>query len=149
MPARKSTSTAPIYQLKVTLKGSKPPIWRRIQVRSDISLADLHQILQVAMGWEDYHLHQFIVGGQYYGVPDKDFDMDVLSERTAKLNRIAPGEKSRFTYEYDFGDDGLHDVLVEKVLPPEPDAQYPRCITGKRARPPEDCGGIWGYGDFV
>src|SRR5689334_7501208 len=99
MPTRKSTSAAPIYQLKVTLKGSKPPIWRRIQVPGDTNLAQLHEILQIVMGWTDSHLHQFVVGAEYYGIPDKEFGMDMKNERTAKLNRIAPAEKSKFAYE--------------------------------------------------
>jgi len=149
MPAQKAPAGQTIYQLKVTLRGSKPPIWRRLQVRSDITLAKLHQILQVAMGWTDSHMHQFIVGGTYYGVPSKELDLDVKSERTAKLDRIAPAEKSHFGYEYDFGDDWIHEVLVEKILPPAEGVHYPVCITGKRAGPPEDCGGIWGYEELL
>jgi hypothetical protein len=142
-----------IYQLKVTLKGSSPPIWRRIQVPSNISLEKLHGILQVVMGWYDCHLHQFKAHGAYYGTRDRDlgigWGVEVRSERAAKLSQIAPTEKSRFTYEYDFGDSWEHDILVEKIMPPEEGVSYPICIKGKRACPPEDVGGIWGYDSFL
>jgi len=142
-------SDAPIYQLKITLKDSKPPIWRRVLVPSDIPLSKLHRIIQAAMGWWDSHLHQFIVGRVYYGVPDPDDWHEVKDERRARLNQIAPTEKSRFTYEYDFGDDWLHAVQVEKILPPDPAQKLPVCIKGRRACPPEDVGGVWGYANFL
>ena len=138
-----------IYQLKVTLKYSKPPIWRRIEVPGNTRLDKLHDILQTTMGWWNAHLHQFIVGGTYYGEPHPDYGFDMRDERKVKLNQIAPGEKSKFVYEYDFGDSWEHVILVEKVLPPEKGVHYPRCIKGKRACPPEDVGGVWGYDDFV
>jgi hypothetical protein len=143
-------TSIPIYQIKVTLKGSKPPIWRRIQVSCNTTLAELHHILQAVMGWWDYHLHQFIVGRTYYGVPDPNYDdfMDMRDESEVRLNQIAD-EGSKFIYEYDFGDSWEHVLLVEKVLEPEPGQQYPVCIKGKRARPPEDVGGIWGYEEFL
>ena len=81
MPAPNITQPVPIYQLKVTLTHSKPPIWRRIQVRPDITLYKLHQILQIVMGWTNSHLHQFIVGGVYYGEPHPDFGFEVINER--------------------------------------------------------------------
>ena len=143
-------SKARIYQIKVTLKGSKPPIWRRIQVPCNITLGELHHILQAVMGWWDYHLHQFIVGRTYYGVPDPNYDdfMDMRDESEVRLNQIAD-EGFKFVYEYDFGDSWEHVLLVEKVLSPEPGQQYPVCIKGKRARPPEDVGGVWGYEEFL
>ncbi len=149
MPGRVPAVTVPIYQLKVTLKGSKPPIWRRIQVLSDTRLGKLHRILQVVMGWSDYHLHQFIVGQTYYGVPDPDFEMDVRSERTVPLSRVLLAPKAKLIYEYDFGDSWEHELLLEKVLDPDPTVRYPICLTGKRACPPEDCGGIWGFAEFL
>src|SRR5262245_32210864 len=149
MPPAKHPASDTIYQLKVTLRESKPPIWRRIQVPGDISLAKLHQILQVVMGWTDSHLHQFVVGRTIIGVPDPDFGMEVKNERTFRLSQVAGGEKSKFVYEYDFGDNWQHDILVEKVLQAESGARYPICLTGKRACPPEDCGGVWGYDDLL
>lgn len=148
--ATKNKSTE-IYQIKVTLRGSKPPIWRRIQVPGDISLGKLHRILQIVMGWTDSHLHQFIVGRTYYGQPDPNYgsDLEMRNESRVKLQQIAPGEKFKFIYEYDFGDSWEHELLIEKILPPETGVYYPRCLTGKRACPPEDCGGVWGYADFL
>lgn len=144
--------TGSIYQFKVTLKGSKPPIWRRFQM-ADGTLGELHNVLQDVMGWTNSHLHQFIIGGEYHGVPaDDDFglDIEVLDEEDTLVSQVASGKaKPRFSYEYDFGDDWQHEIVLEKVLAPEPDAQYPRCLDGARACPPEDCGGLWGFADFV
>ena len=147
MTAAQPSPGEPICQLKVTLKGSKPPIWRRVQVPGSITLATLHRVIQVIMGWEDYHLHQFITREKYFGqrVPDFDFGPPMEDERAVKLIDVAPTEKTRFLYEYDFGDSWEHAILVEKILTAEKGVHYPICLTGKRACPPEDCGGIWGY----
>lgn len=139
----------PVYQLKVTLQHTKPPIWRRIQVRANTTLPRLHDTLQVAMGWTDAHLHQFIIDGVEYGLPDPDFADDRRSEQRIKLERVVTTEKDRFVYEYDFGDSWTHILLVEKILPPDPEVHYPRCLAGKRACPPEDVGGVWGYAAFL
>jgi hypothetical protein len=149
MPAKKKPAPTEVYQLKITLRGSRPPIWRRIQVRGDITLAELHDILQDVIGWTDSHLHQFIIGGMYYGVPDPDFDNDIVNEMKAKLAHVAGRVKSKFVYEYDFGDGWDHEILVEKILPPEPGARNPLCLAGARNCPPEDCGGIYGYEDLL
>ena len=149
MPEPKSSPQVPIYQLKVNLRGAKPPIWRRIQVPSDITLYKLHHILQVVMGWTDSHLHQFIVGRTSYGEPHPDYGFEMRSEKRAKLDKIAPGEGDKFIYEYDFGDGWEHIVLVEKILAPEEGVRYPLCLKGVRACPPEDVGGIWGYASFL
>jgi hypothetical protein len=143
------STNVPIYQVKVTLKHSKPPIWRRILVRSDITLAELHRILQAVMGWWDYHLHQFIVGQTYFGQPHPDYGFDMRDERRVRLNQIVTGEGAKFGYEYDFGDSWEHILLLEKVLEPEPGQQYPVCVEGRRACPPEDVGGVWGYEVFL
>jgi hypothetical protein len=134
-----------VYQIKVTLKDSKPPIWRRIQVTSDTDLYELHHILQVVMGWEDYHLHQFIIGGRYFGQPHPDYGFEMVDETTVELNQVVSGVKTKFAYEYDFGDSWEHTLLIEKILPLEAGKHYPTCLTGRRACPPEDCGGVWGY----
>lgn len=145
MPANKSQ----IYQLKITLLGSKPPIWRRVQLRGDMTLYKLHQVIQRAMGWFDGHLHEFEVGEERYGVPDPDWGDEVKSERRVRLGQIVSQPKDRFRYTYDFGDDWDHEIVVEKILEPEPGVHYPRCLTGRRACPPEDVGGLWGYQDFI
>jgi hypothetical protein len=147
MAKKKSTASATVYQIKVTLEGSKPTIWRRLLVPANLTLGDLHYIIQIAMGWTDSHLHQFHIGGKYYGVPHPD--MDLVNEERVKLAQIIPGEKFKFRYEYDFGDSWMHAILVEKVLDAEPGKPYPICVKGKMHGPPEDCGGVWGYADFV
>lgn len=149
MAAPRKPSQTPIYQLKVTLRDSKPPIWRRFQVPADITLGKLHQVLQAVIGWTNTHLHQFIVDGEYYGSPDPEFDLDIKSEHRVRLHQVARSEKDKFTYEYDFGDGWEHVVLLEKVLPADPGVRYPVCLTGRRACPPEDIGGIWGYEEFL
>ena len=118
-----------IYQLKVTLKGSKPPIWRRLQVSSHTPLPQLHTVLQIVMGWDDYHLHQFFVNGVFYGIPDPDFDdLEMQNEKKIKLQQLVSGEKFKFIYEYDFGDSWEHDIIVEKCLPLEKGVLYPVCL---------------------
>ena len=138
-----------IYQLKITLKESRPPIWRRFQVRSDVTLAKLHRIIQEVMGWFDGHLHQFIVGRIYYGVPDPDDLSETRDERKVRLDQILSVPGRKIVYEYDFGDGWEHEIVLEKILSPDPKTRYHRCLDGARACPPEDCGGIYGYADFL
>ncbi len=138
-----------IYQVKVTLRDSKPPIWRRLLVSGSITFYKLHYIIQIAMGWTDCHLHQFIIEGKYFGIPSPEDWQPIMDERRYHLNQIAPSENSKFIYEYDFGDSWEHEILVEKIQPPESGIKYPLCIKGKRACPPEDVGGVWGYMEFV
>jgi hypothetical protein len=142
---------AQIYQIKVTLKDTHPPIWRRILVPSNITLLKLHDILQIVMGWADYHLHMYTIDGLIYGDPaDDEFgDFGTIDEAKIQLGQVISGEGQRFTYEYDFGDSWEHTLLVEKILPPEEGVRYPLCLKGKRACPPEDVGGVWGYEDFL
>jgi hypothetical protein len=140
--------TGTIYQLKVTLKGSNPPVWRRFQV-PDLTLGELHDVLQVVMGWQDSHMHQFVFGGKYYGRSEPGDDMEVDDEDGVLLSQILTGKKPRIVYEYDFGDDWQHDVILEKTLEPKPGIKYPLCLEGERACPPEDCDGVWGYADFL
>ncbi|MDP9799600.1 hypothetical protein J2S43_008112 [Catenuloplanes nepalensis] len=132
-----------VHRLKVTLRGTKPPIWRRIEVPSTIRLDRLHLVLQVAFGWEDYHMWVFEGRNAEYGVPDPE-----LGHRSAaakKLADVAPHRGDRLAYTYDFGDDWRHDLLVEEVLASPAGSTTARCVTGRRAGPPEDCGGVWGY----
>lgn len=151
---QKSLDLGMVYRLKVTLKGSKPPIWRRLEVPGEITLAKLHRILQVAMGWTDSHLHSFRIGETYYREPDPDFDpgfslIEVKNEKRFRLQQVAFREKMKFLYEYDFGDGWEHEILVEKILPMTENSRHPVCIKGVRACPPEDIGGIWGYYTFL
>ncbi len=138
-----------IYRLKVTLRGSRPPIWRRIEVRSDITLFQLHDVIQLAMGWTNSHLHQFRRGSTYYGPANPDLDMPQQNEKRVRLNGVLRKPKDRMAYEYDFGDGWEHDVVLERSAAGLPDAPQVRVIGGKGACPPEDVGGIGGYYGFL
>ena len=143
---------SPLYQLKITLKGSEPSIWRRVVVRSDMPLSRLHGVIQRVMGWTDSHLHQFMVAGVAYGTPDPemmDFGKQTLSEKRYTVADVAPAAKSSFVYQYDFGDCWEHKIVVEKILTPDSEFQHPVCIAGANACPPEDCGGISGYYQLI
>ncbi len=142
-----------IYQFKITLKDSHPPIWRRIQVR-DGTLDKLHGRIQTAMGWTNSHLNHFKIGDQYYGDPllmDENFEeFGYEDSTTTKISAIVPrnGKRFHFEYEYDFGDSWWHDVLFEGCVRAEPGVRYPICVEGARACPPEDVGGIPGYAEY-
>ena len=151
---KKSKPTDTVYQFKITLLGAKPPIWRRIQVR-DCTLDKLHEHIQTALGWTNSHLHQFDIKGNRYGDPellnDGFEDFECVDSTKINLSQILPKTGKRFTfkYEYDFGDGWEHEVLFEGSPTVDSKAKYPLCLEGERACPPEDCGGVWGYGDFL
>lgn len=171
------------FVLRITLNGSKPPIWRRVAVRSDITLGELHEVIQIAMGWTDSHLHQFVLRDKSlkpypqemarrlqqdawdptlldrmegrrvfvtkvtpWGEPT---EMDGEDERAVTLAEVCPKVKSKLIYEYDFGDGWEHTIEVQKIAEPEAGAAYPVCLEGKKACPPEDCGGVWGYYELL
>ncbi len=141
-------ATGNVYQLKVTLRDIRPPVWRRLLV-PDCSLARLHEAIQVAMGWANYHLYSFEVGDESFTDPRGAAELDMEDAGRARLSDIIPKEKAKFGYTYDFGDNWDHEVLVEKVLPPGEGQPYPVCVDGRRACPPEDVGGPWGYAEFL
>ncbi len=143
---RESDGPAPVYQIKVSLRGAKPPIWRRLEVPADISLARLHAVIQVAFGWDDSHRHIFETPYGRFGVADAE--LGHREETPVTLEQVAPGVDAKLRYTYDFGDDWEHDILVEKVTNRGTAASL-RCTGGRRAAPPEDCGGVWGYADLV
>jgi hypothetical protein len=182
MAKRVAKSAGSIYQLKVTLKYIQPPIWRRIQVPSGITLADLHDILQIVMGWENDHLHEFSIGRRRFEAPMEDFGFGLLfgdpggsdsppelpepagppldflaydmddedeDESAVILKDVLKRSRQKMRYQYDFGDSWDHEILLEKILQPEPGAAYPTCLEGERACPPEDVGGVWGYAEFL
>lgn len=137
-----------ICQLKVVLAGSEPPIWRRIQVPGGLTLSALHSVLQAAMGWENYHLHEFkIWKGSYGSVAEGDdlFAMGMKTDKGVRLKDVLPEPTRTFEYIYDFGDDWIHEITVEKGSSPEAGTPIVLCLAGERACPPEDCGGIYGY----
>jgi hypothetical protein len=141
-----------IFQLKVSLRDIEPPIWRSVQVAEDTKLPRLHRIVQLLFNWEDYHIHDFVVGRRVYSVPDPDDafnERKVIDEKPVLLNRIVDRVGDSFEYVYDFGDDWHHDILLEAILLPTPDVFYPRCVAGARNGPPEDVGGPGGYADYL
>lgn len=145
--ARKSNAGKNPLSLKVTLRGTKPPVWRRLLIPGEMTLGDLHQAIQAAMGWHDSHLHAFDIAGREYGDPDSVDD--VADEERLTLNGVLNSGVTCFTYTYDFGDNWEHTVLIERTRRPLEAGSYPACIAGKRNCPPEDCGGPWGYQDLL
>ncbi len=147
--------THEIYQLHITLLGSRPKIWRRLRVPADMKLAKVHKTLQIAFGWTDSHLHQFIKDEKFYTVryPDDDFwdDLRHVDYKGAKtrISDLLQSEKEAVVYEYDFGDGWRHEIVLEKILPPNPEQALPLCLDGRRAGPPEDCGGVFGYAELL
>ena len=134
-------------ELRVRLRGIKPPIWRRVAVPADSTLDVLHEILQIAFGWTNAHLHCFNVGTVRFGMADVEADLLVVDECHAPIGALAR-KGDAFLYEYDFGDDWEHEVLVEDVYEKGIDVRV-ECIDGARAAPPEDCGGVPGYENVV
>jgi hypothetical protein len=135
-PEGSSEGSQVIYQLKITLGDSEPPIWRRFEVSHDLTLRKLHNILQVVMGWENAHLYGFYKGRER------------LSE-SLMLFQAASRARSKFIYLYDMGDSWVHEIVVEKVLRDRAGKSHPICLEGRRACPPEDCGGIYGYDEML
>lgn len=144
---KKADGAAAIQQIKVSLRGARPPIWRRLEVPADISLARLHTLIQIAFDWNDSHLHVFETPYGSFGYPDPELGHRVDSRVT--LEQVAPAAGDKLRYTYDFGDNWEHDIVVEKVLDRDASVTYPRCVGGRRAAPPEDCGGVWGYAELV
>ncbi|MET4095221.1 plasmid pRiA4b ORF-3 family protein [Arthrobacter sp. UYCu712] len=161
-PDAAPTPTAPpadgsILQLKIMLNGSKPPIWRRVLVPSGMPLSQLHRVIQALFGWLDCHLHHFQTAGYRgptYAPLDPDGEDDFygessLDEAKVSVGELLPAVGSGMTYTYDFGDNWVHAVKVEKVLPADGGGQLPRCTAGRGAAPAEDSGGTWGWADIV
>jgi hypothetical protein len=143
----KQGRTEVILQIKVKLLGvSKPPVWRRLQLRADARLDHLHDIIVAAFGWEGSHMHAFTSGPEEFGLPDPE--LDHADERRVSLGQLIGGIGDRLRYTYDFGDNWEHEIVVEDLLDADPDAHYPLLVAAKGACPPEDCGGPWGYADL-
>lgn len=145
-----------VYQFKVALKGIKPLILRRILVPENYSFWDLHVAIQDAMGWDDYHLHEFRLKQPntkqefYIGLPDDSgLGRKILPDWKNFIADWFTIDNKAAEYTYDFGDTWEHSVTLEKILPAESKSKYPKCIAGKQACPPEDCGGIDGYYEVV
>nr|WP_277351921.1 plasmid pRiA4b ORF-3 family protein [Arthrobacter sp. SF27] len=146
---RKEAPPSSVYQLKIMLRNSKPPIWRRLLVPSSVRLDELHNTIQASFEWMDYHLHNFREGdwpGTLYGPVDPEpFGDSEIDERTVSLHEILEAEGDKFVYTYDFGDDWEHVITLEKVLDPSEGDQLPRCTGGRGQAPREDSGGVWGW----
>ncbi len=153
MPTKTVEKPQEIYLIKVTLLGTDPPIWRRLLVPADLNLEQLHHVLQLAMGWDDSHLHEFRIGGQRFGKADPMETFfggpQTAGERTARLFNVLGRVRAKAVYTYDFGDSWEHEVVVEKRLAPKPGQAYPACLAGERHGPPEDRGGIYGFYDLL
>lgn len=137
-----------VHRITITLVGIEPKIWRTVEVPSEMSLRDLNQVVQVAMGWDGYHLYLFEIDGVKYGEPDEDGWMDV-HDPAVPVSAVAKRPGARFRYLYDFGDDWVHELVVDAVVDADPAVPYPRCLDGARACPPEDCGGVGGYYELL
>jgi hypothetical protein len=142
-----------IFQVQVVLNNSKPKIWRRLLVPSDLFLSDFHYVIQTAMGWTNSHLHQFIKDRTFYAKKmagdDLWDEMDNVDYKGIRISDMLKKEKDKILYEYDFGDGWVHTVILEKILPADKNTDYPVCIAGKMSCPPEDCGGVWGFAEMM
>jgi len=141
-----------LYQLRVSLLHISPPIWSRPQVPAGITMYNMHRVLQVAMGWSSSHLYELEVGNRRVGEPEQDSlgakffpRRQVTDAHAVHLLEVAPGPGDSFFYEYDSGDSWRHRIVVEEVLAEVPGGEWPLCLAGKRACPPEDCGGVSAY----
>lgn len=138
-----------IVRLHIQLDDVEPAIWRRVEVPLTSTLKAVHDVIQAAMLFEDYHLFQFEVGDRRYGYPDPDWGDDMRDARYIRLGAILARGETRFTYTYDFGDDWRHSVVVEEVVAADPMVDYPRFVDGARRAPPEDVGGLPGFEEFL
>ncbi|MFH1560462.1 MAG: plasmid pRiA4b ORF-3 family protein [Chloroflexota bacterium] len=135
------------YELRVVLREIRPPIWRILEVPGNLTLDQLHQVLQVVMGWESAHLYLFQIDGRLYGEPNSEWDLPVADARTTTLKEVT-SRTSSFSYEYDLGDSWMHEITVQRIVEGAAEGR-PRCTGGARACPPEDCGGPSGYEYFL
>ncbi|MFV1981716.1 MAG: plasmid pRiA4b ORF-3 family protein [Rhodothermia bacterium] len=141
--------TRNVFEINVSLNYVTPPIWRRLLVAPGTNLGDLHLIIQIAMGWTDSHLHQFIDGNNFYGVPDPAFGSEVSDESGIPIGSLLKEDGDSILYEYDFGDGWVHTVTLERIRPQQPGEAVPACLAGERSCPPEDVGGPFGYVEFL
>ncbi|MEA3505735.1 MAG: plasmid pRiA4b ORF-3 family protein [Bacteroidota bacterium] len=140
-----------IYQIKISLKGIQPLIWRRLYIHSGILLSDFHKMIQTVMGWTNSYPHQFIKNKKYYVVPSDNFGDDVsnIDYRDYKVLNLLKKEGDTIIYEYDLGDGWVHEILLEKMSEVNPHSAYPICDNGEMNCPPEGCGGVDGYKDLL
>jgi hypothetical protein len=137
-----------IYQLRIDLVGTEPPVWRRVLVPAGYTLDRVSRTIQLAFGWQGVHLHSFEIGGRQFGEPDPLGELELQDELDVRLDSVAAAG-ARFSYVYDFGDWWEHEITVENVVPAHPDDRHPTCVAGDRAGPPEDVGGPEGYAEIL
>lgn len=142
---RSAPSAIRAVQLKVTLKYIRPPIWRRLVLADSCSVNDLHWAIQTTMGWDGDHMHAFYINKVEYAHYETARECGVFCDEDFSLHQVIDRRGQRFTYEYDFGDGWMHEILVEKIDPVQGPPPSPRCLAGARACPREDCGGVGGY----
>jgi hypothetical protein len=150
LPRLKKSAATTVHTVKASLHGAKPPVWRRLELPSELTLDMVHEVLQIAFAWHGYHLHQFETACGSFGRPDDDGDWGlegVGDESAVALAQVAAEEKAKIVYVYDFGDDWRHDIVVEKITPALPGVAYPRCTGGRGWAPEEDSGGIWAHNE--
>jgi hypothetical protein len=140
------------YQIKISLDGSKPPVWRKVLIPENLTFKELHFVIQAAMGWSNSHLFAFRLPEDpdtEIGIPFDDGmdDMETKDARKTKIKEYLNQEKDKLEYEYDFGDSWLHTILLEKIT--DEKIKVPQCLSGKGACPPDDSGGLWGYYELV
>ena len=136
-------TTPPIYLLHLWIRPISPMIWRRVMVRSETTLAQLHDVIQILFDWSDTHLHRFRIHGRDYGVSRPGGLWFSQEAGQVRLVDFQFRRNERFLYEYDLGDSWQHQVRIERELPEEPKRSYPICVGGQRRAPPQDCGGPW------
>ncbi len=141
------------YQIRIDLARYRPKIWRRLLIRSDLPLSGFHLAIQIAMGWENSHFHQFIKDKKFYSERlEEDWTWDDrhnVDYSEMHVSDLLTTEKDKIEYEYDFGDGWVHEIKLEKILPADNTMKSPVCTDGALACPPEDCGGIWGYAQML
>ena len=136
------------FQLRIELREVLPPVWRCFLVTRSITLPGLHRVIQAVMGWENYHLHLFRFKDKEYGIPDPEYPSEMRNERGRRLREFLRNEGETFCYQYDFGDDWEHDVVVERVMT-DKGVTEAACLAGERSCPPEDVGGSPGYMEYL
>ena len=150
LPRLKKPAAPTVHTVKASLHGAKPPVWRRLELPSELTLDRVHEVMQIAFSWHGYHLHQFETACGAFGRPDGDWGFEEVGDESAvALAQVAAEEKGKVAYVYDFGDDWRHDLVVEKITPALPGVAYPRCTGGRGWAPEEDSGGIWAHNEAV
>jgi hypothetical protein len=150
--AKKPAASQRIYQLHVALLDITPVIWRRLWIPGTLKLSKLDRVIQEAFGWTNSHLHEFRVAGERYGMTEidgMDDDEDLQDEKKFTVAKVLKASVTEFEYEYDFGDGWRHRGVVEGIMAATPYNDWPLCLTGENACPPEDVGGSGGFENFV